>query len=53
MEYSLTRPSTLVPWLKPGVLRNERVEFDSLDDLIAYLRKVGEVDGWILRIHHM
>ena len=41
MEYSLTD--------KKGLVR----QFDTLSQLIAFIKAYGEIDGWILRIHHM
>lgn len=42
MEYSLTSPDKKVV-----------KQFEDFLSLIEYLQGVGEVDGWILRIHHM
>ena len=41
MEYSLTKPN------------GQKLEFAKFIDLMQFLTKVGEVDGWILHIHHM
>ena len=41
MEYSITNR------------QGERFDFKSLNELFEWIRKRGEIDGWILRIHHM
>lgn len=40
MEFSLTKGK-------------EVVRFPTFEDLIAYIRRIGEIDGWTIRVHHM
>jgi len=52
MEFSLTKETPMsrgeLAWTDKKVL-----QFQTLDDLIKHIRTVGEIDGWILRVHHM
>lgn len=43
MEYSLERI----------VEPRQIIQFDTLDQMFNYIRAVGEINAWIIRVHHM
>lgn len=44
MEYSLTRIMET---------RKEIYQFDTLEAMFEWIKKHGELDGWIIRVHHL
>lgn len=52
MEFSLTKETTV----SRGELvstQKKVLQFETIDELIQHIRTVGEIDGWVLRVHHM
>lgn len=41
MEYSLTKPN------------GDKMQFKNLLVLLRFIQMAGEIDGWVIRVHHM
>ncbi len=42
MEFSLTSYD-----------RSKAIQFKTFEELLDYIKKIGEINGWILHVHHM